>query len=277
MSAPEGLDLHRLRAIRGARRPEPTHLIARIEAHLAEHDGYLALSGGKDSVVVAHLARQADPACPMVWFDSGLEWPETRTYLADLADAWNLNLAVVHPQPDALEVMEASGTWHLDRPRQAVPSLSQVCIDIPAATAHERYGPGELWGVRASEAGGRRAMYATALRREVERSCDGCCSSARERAAAHGGVVRRDDGTTAYGPIWDWSTSAVFEYVAAHDIPLNPVYGKLRRLGAPETSLRVSHIIDASRLDRGSTTWLQAGWPELWQELVERLPLLADP
>lgn len=180
---------------------------------------------------LAHLARQADPAIPMVWFDSGLEWPETRAYLADLADAWDLNLAVVHPRPDALEVMEASGAWHLDRPRQQVPSLSQVCIDIPAATAHERYGPGELWGVRADEAGGRRAMYATALRREIERSCAGCCASARERAAAHGGVVRRGDGTTAYGPIWDWATSSVFEYVAAHEIPLNPVYAKLRRLG----------------------------------------------
>ena len=160
MSRHEGLDLTRLRALRGRRCPQHGHaeLVARIEDHLQEHDGYVALSGGKDSVAVARLARQADPACPMVWFDSGLEWPETRTYLHALADAWNLNLAIVHPQPDALEVMEASGQWHLDRPLRPVPPLSQVCLDAPAAAAHERYGPGELWGVRAAESAGRRIM-----------------------------------------------------------------------------------------------------------------------
>lgn len=277
MTGPDGLDLHRLRAIRGARAGDTAHLITRIQEHLEEHDGYVAISGGKDSVVVAHLARQADPAVHLVWYDSGLEWPETRTYLHHLADAWNLNLAVVHPTPDALEVMETSGAWHYDRPVQAMPSLSQVCIDVPAATAHARYGPGELWGVRADEAGGRRAMYATALHAETARSCTGCCTTARDRARHHGGVVRRADGTTAYGPIWDWSSPRVWEYLASHDIAVNPVYAKLRRLGAPEEALRVSHIIDGARLDRGATVWLRAGWPDLYDELAARLPVLTDP
>lgn len=278
MSQPEGLDLARLRALRGRRTQHRGHteLVARIEEHLEDNDGYVALSGGKDSVVVAHLARQADPAVPMAWFDSGLEWPETRTYLHELADAWNLNLAIVHPQPDALEVMEASGQWHLDRPRRPMPSLSQVCIEAPAAAAHERYGPGELWGVRAAEAAGRRIMYAAALRRETERTCSSCCATPGQRAARHGGVVRRRDGTTAYGPIWDWSEEQVWQYLDAGDIPVNPVYAKLRRLGAPPRALRVSHIIDGSRLEHGSAIWLRAGWPDLYDELVQRLPLLGD-
>lgn len=276
---PDGLDLDRLRATR-CRRADPTHhelLVRRIGEHLEEHDGYVALSGGKDSVVVADLTRRADPAAPMVWFDSGLEWPETRAYLHELADLWSLNLSIVRPQPNALEVMESSGLWHLDRPRRPVPPLSQVCIDVPAATAHDRYGPGELWGVRADEADGRRIMYAAALRQEVDRACRGsCCSSAGERAAHHGGIIRRLDGTTAYGPIWDWNSERVWEYLAAHEIPVNPVYAKLRRLGAPPRALRVSHVIDGSRLERGSATWLRAGWPDLYDELVERLPMLSD-
>ena len=276
---PDGLDLQRLRAIRG-RRTDRTHLeqlVTRIEEHLDEHDGYVALSGGKDSVVVADMARRADPATPMVWFDSGLEWPETRTYLHELADTWQLNLAIVHPQPDALEVLEASGLWHLDRPRRPVPPLSQVCIDAPAAAAHERYGPGELWGVRADEAAGRRIMYATALRDETARACSHrCCTTPRERAARHGGVIRRLDGTTAYGPIWDWTSEQVWQHLAAGEIPINPVYDKLRRMGAPPRALRVSHIIDGSRLEHGSAVWLRAGWPDLFDELVQRLPLLGD-
>ena len=68
-----GLDIAALRALRGRRTPAPTrHLLERIENHLEAHDGYLAFSGGKDSLVVAHLVRQVDPALPITWFDSGL-------------------------------------------------------------------------------------------------------------------------------------------------------------------------------------------------------------
>lgn len=120
-------------------------------------------------------------------------------------------------------------------------------------------------------------MYAVALRDENARSCSAtCCTDGQERAARHGGIIRRGDGTTAYGPIWNWTDEHVWQYLAAGDIPLNPVYAKLRRLGAPPQALRVSHIIDGSRLERGSATWMRAGWPDLFDELTQRLPLLGD-
>lgn len=275
MTRDPGLDLAMLRAIRGGRR-DHTHLLDRIDAHLEEHDGYVALSGGKDSIAVAHLARQVDPAVPMCWFDSGIEWPETRTYLAQLREAWTLNLTAIRSSPSALEIMAASGRWHLDRPHRPVPLLSEICIDAPSRVAHEHFGPGELWGVRAAESAGRRAAYATALTREVEISCHGCCTSGRDRARHHGGLIRRADDTTAYGPIWDWTTDAVWEYLHAHQIPTNPVYPKLRRLGAPPDAQRVALVIDSARLEHGSAAWLKAGWPDLYADLADQLPLLAD-
>ena len=45
----------------------------------------------------------------------------------------------------------------------------------------------------------------------------------RDRARNHGGLIRRDDGTTAYEPIWNWSTGDVWEYLHAHEIPINPI------------------------------------------------------
>ena len=275
MTEDPGLDLTRLRALRGTQR-DHSHILNRIAAHLEERDGYLALSGGKDSVTVAHLARQVDPAIPMAWFDSGIEWPETRAYLARLREDWNLNLTAIRSSPTALEAMAASGRWHLDRPDRPAPRLSEICIDAPSRTAHDHFGPGELWGVRAAESTGRRITYATALTREVELSCTGTCTTGRDRAANHGGLIRRDDGTTAYGPIWDWSTSDVWEYLHAHDIPTNPIYDKLRRLGAPAGAQRVALVIDGARLEQGSALWLKTGWPDLYAELVEQLPLLAD-
>lgn len=280
--ADPGLDLTALRAIRGRRRGAPRPLLDRIEAHLASHDGYLALSGGKDSVVVADLARQVDPAVPVVWFDSGLEYPEHRAYLERLAAHWRLNLEVVPAAPTALQLLTASGAWDHAAPRRRIPDLKRVLIDIPAAAAHTRHGRGELWGVRAAEAAGRRQLYATQLRLELARACHGCCRPSptgvptREQRGRHGGVITRRDGTTAYGPIWDWSTEQVWQHIAAHDLPLSPVYGTLRALGAPESALRISTVLTATGLEAGRVTWLRQGWPQLYAALVQHLPRLAE-
>ena len=89
-------------------------------------------------------------------------------------------------------------------------------------------------------------------------------------------MVRRQDGTVAYGPIWDWSTERVWDYVAARDLPVNPVYSRLRELGAPETSLRVSTVLRTTGLEQGRVTWLRRGWPDLFDELAARLPRLRE-
>ncbi len=60
-------------------------ILTRIEAHLTRHDGYVAFSGGKDSPIVLALARRVEPDVPVVFFDSGLDYPETYDYLTELA------------------------------------------------------------------------------------------------------------------------------------------------------------------------------------------------
>ena len=85
-AAPAGLDLQQLRGIAARRRGSRAHqhLLDRIGEHLDEHDGFVSWSGGKDSTVVVDLARQVDPHIPVVFFDSGLQFPETIQYLEDL-------------------------------------------------------------------------------------------------------------------------------------------------------------------------------------------------
>lgn len=268
-----GLDLATLRAIRG-RQPDHGALLGRVAAHLEHHDGYVAFSGGKDSAVVLHLARQVDPGVPVVWFDSGLEFPETRTYIADLADAWELNLTVLTPTPNLLEILRATGAWtHQVVDAPAPPDLHRALITAPAAAAHDMLGPGELWGVRSSESAGRRTLHAAAL---AQADVCGCCHSPAHRRSTHGGTITRVDGTVAYSPIWDWRTSTVWEYLAAHAVPPNPLYAKLEALGVPADQARVSHVLDGAHLDRGRATWLKRGWPTLYNEIVADLPLLAD-
>jgi phosphoadenosine phosphosulfate reductase len=267
-------------AARRAPRPTTTELPTRIRAHLDAHDGYVALSGGKDSLVTAHLAVQADPNVPVVFFDSGLEYPETYTYLAQLHEHLGLQLQHVHPHRTALQVLVDSGTWDHDSPTHHPEDLHQVLIAEPAARAHLQHGPGELWGVRASEAHGRRMLYASALRAEIAHNCHDCCPPAerptRTQRARHGGVVRRTDTTVAYGPVWDWTTDEVWAHIARHQLPVNPVYAKLRRLGAPEHAQRVSHMVDGTGLEQGRLTWLRRGWPDLFDELAAVLPRMRE-
>lgn len=284
-----GLDLATLRALHATRPGRATRrerdrreILARIEAHLAVHDGYVAFSGGKDSTVVVDLARRVDPAVPVVWFDSGCEYPETRAYIHDLAQRWRLNLTVIEARPSLLEILVDGGGWDHRAPDAITSSLHAALITAPAALAHEMFGPGELWGVRAAESRGRRHLFATALAHQAKRNCTGCCPetgsslSSRSRRARHGGVVSRVDGTTAYNPIWDWSTARVWEHLAAHAIPANPLYAKLASLGAPEHATRVSHVIDGNGVETGRIVWLRRGWPDLFTQLRRSLPRIAE-
>lgn len=265
-----------LRAIAARRRGTAAyrHLLDRIAEHLDAHDGFVSWSGGKDSTVVVDLARQVDPNVPVVFFDSGLQFPETLRYLQDLSEAWRLNFEVIPAEPDLLTVMVALGGFdhHAPDKRLGV-ELAELMITGPASEAHRRHGRGSLWGVRVQEAPGRGALYRQRLAVETEARQE---QSREEVRAAAGGIVRRIDGTVTYGPIWDWQPDQVFEYLAGRDIEPNPLYRKLADLGVPQRQIRVDSIIDASKLSNGHITWLQKGWPDLFDRLAIALPRLPE-
>lgn len=271
-----GLDIHALRAIAARRRGPQAHrkLLDRIAEHLDEHDGYVSWSGGKDSTVVVDLARQVDPHVPVVFFDSGLQFPETMQYLEETAAAWQLDYHVITADPDLLTVLVAGGGFdHHAVDRRLRGQLADIMISGPADEAHRRHGPGCLWGVRAEESHGRRMLYRRSLAAESRVRQH---SSREDVRAQAGGVVRRVDGTTTYGPIWDWQRGHVFEYLAGRGIEPNPLYRKLADLGVPEAQIRVDSIIDASKLSNGHIAWLQKGWPDLFDRLTRALPRLRE-
>ncbi|MFD6065306.1 phosphoadenosine phosphosulfate reductase domain-containing protein [Rhodococcus wratislaviensis] len=71
--------------------------------------GYVAFSGGKDSLVVLDLARRVEPGVPVVFFDSGLDYPEIYDYLTELAQTWRLDLHRIPTDPPLLQVLADSG------------------------------------------------------------------------------------------------------------------------------------------------------------------------
>jgi phosphoadenosine phosphosulfate reductase len=69
-----GLDVRALQGLRASRR-DLDLIRCRIRAHLDRHEGYVAFSGGKDSLVVLDLVRQVAPETPVAFFDSGWSSP----------------------------------------------------------------------------------------------------------------------------------------------------------------------------------------------------------
>lgn len=222
--------------------------------HVTANKGFVAFSGGKDSVVSLHLALQADPHIPVCFYDSGLEFPENVEYIHSIANLFNLNFHIIKSNPTVLDILRKEAFFdHKRIPVHLATSLIEAKIENPSKEAHERFGPGRIWGLRAEESRGRRMLL-------VPRR----------------GSFESKAGETITSPVWNWSSEQIFAYIEKNNIPENPLYGKMRALGVEEKGLRVGSIIDGSNLDYGRITWLKRGWPEIYDKLRIALPRLDE-
>ena len=70
-----------------------------IERQLRElgKDVAVAWSGGKDSTLVLYFVIQKFPKVPVIFNNTGVEYPETIAFVRDMTVAWNLNLIETKP------------------------------------------------------------------------------------------------------------------------------------------------------------------------------------
>lgn len=258
-------------------RLNPTHLrtlLARthqLETAATEHlknfcshtSGYVAWSGGKDSTAAVTLARKTHPNIPVVFFNSGLEFPETVNYIYQTAEQLSYNFHEILAKPTALEFLIGTGLWehqHRDTTTRSTnpltTSLHRILITEPSLTAHNMFGEGEILGLRAQESAGRR-IHLAKHKGEYGKKLDGrtvqvCC------------------------PLWNWDDGNVNSFLHRENLPANPVYKKLSQLGVPVEQQRAGLILDGNGLEFGRAVWLKQGWPELWENLTECLPALSQ-
>lgn len=64
---------------------------------------YISFSGGKDSTVLRHIIKTMFPDVPAVFVDTGLEYPEIRSFAIDNADV------VLHPKETFPQVLQHYG------------------------------------------------------------------------------------------------------------------------------------------------------------------------
>lgn len=253
MTQPRSLDLSILASSLPSFQKRKAQALGRIETHLSSNGGYVAWSGGRDSTAVVALAREIDPTVPVVWFDSGLEYPENREYILRVTEMLKLNLTIIKASPDALTILRDSGAWDHAALYSQENNIHNVLITQPSDEAHRLFGEGELSGLRAEESTGRRALL-----------------------APKNGTYTRVNGNIVCAPCWPWSSNDVRSAIAGALIPENPVYEKLARLGAPDRAQRVGLVVDGNNPDHGRYTYLKNGWPTLWAELISVLPRLNE-
>lgn len=211
-----------------------TRTLREVEAALAVMaTPYVSISGGKDSTVLLDLVRRVDPAVPAIWSDDELEHDETVAFVRAVPN----HLTVVGHATHA----EWFTSW-TDLPAFRPPEPD--AIPIP--------GLMDVWSIDAGYDGA-----FIGLRAEENRH-------RRIRSARFGPLHRHASGQWRATPIQHWTVDDVWAYIAARDLPYNPVYDTLAQIGVPRPEQRVGPL----PLAQG---WhLKRGWPELFARLEAR-------
>ena len=81
----KGHEIWELRSMQAATLPVKISLTKQRLREWVEHYGldkvFIAFSGGKDSTVLLHIAREMYPSIKAVFYDTGLEYPEIREFV----------------------------------------------------------------------------------------------------------------------------------------------------------------------------------------------------
>lgn len=230
-----------------------------IEAWFNLHpSAWVTFSGGKDSGACVDLARRVFPEVPVVFYNSGLEFPQNLEYIHRVANDWALNLHVIHAKPGALDILRESGQLEAGVPKVQKDELREATITRPIAEAVARFGKRSIYGLRAEESFQRYVLL-----------------------ASRKGVVARHEkdgtlGDEALAPIWQWDGHEVRAYFTRRGIEMNPLYAQQIALGVPERSARVGMLVDSDGINRGRWAVARQLAPDMARLVETHLPGLAQ-
>jgi phosphoadenosine phosphosulfate reductase len=149
-----------------------------------------------EGIVVLHMVREFLPDVPVIFLETGYHFPETIAYRDHMTAAWGLNLINVEPERTVQEQESLFGILNQTAPDRCC-AMRKV---EPLFRALEDY-----------------RVWVTGLRRKQSKSRANL--RAEEMFALPSG-----HRLEKLNPLADWTTSDVWQYAEAHDIPLLPLY-----------------------------------------------------
>lgn len=207
---------------------------------------YIAISGGKDSLVVAALAEAvAGDTVTLHWTDDELEYPETLQWMEWAKREAGDRLIVT------LGRSEHAGwftPWR-SKPfwRDPLPGSQRKTISADNWMARRGHDL-TLLGTRAGESNQRRTWL---LHVRAEHGPAGIYP-------VSGGTGRR------CCPIWDWTDDDVWALIAGWQLPYNTAYDRLAQIGIGRRQRRIGPLPLTPRQT------LADGWPDTLSRLEER-------
>lgn len=214
---------------------------------------YLAecsISGGKDSLVVAHLVTQLDPTIRLVWVNQGplAEWADCLE-LIEWMRSISWNVVELCPPRSLLNLYQDLGLPLEGRMTTALDKkINQRLMYEPLAEYRELNGlRGYAWGIRGAESRGR-AKY----------------------LQAYGDLYQRKDGLWICTPVGWWSTIEIWQYIDAHRLPYPAIYDRDR------LTVRNGPPIGTTGVNWGRIAELRRYHPELYQEFAKHFPQIRN-
>lgn len=165
----------------------------------------VAFSGGKDSLLVLHLIREHYPGVTVAFSNTGVEYPETRAFVSQIAEEWALNLVTLHPyKKNFWQCVKEYG--FSGKKGKAHSPHSRCCYylkEMPMKLAIKKNGWLAIFtGQTASES--RVRMFV-----------------ARDKGTCY---FARDYGAYKINPILWWTEQEVWDFTNQEGLPHNPLY-----------------------------------------------------
>lgn len=211
---------------------------------------YIAFSGGKDSVatlgVVQVVAKRHGLIVPVMWHNSGVEWPGVplmvrRLKACGLVDEFH-EVGTPADIPE-LKRMQARGEI-------SAAQKDKIALFEPVDTfIQERGFTGAAVGLRKEESKGR--------------LLDGI---------VHGEVFEKKDGFMRCLPVNNFTWRDVFAYIATNKLPLHPIYSAPLHGLENRGRIRLSWWLSTDNHRHGELDWIKRNYPQVFARILQEVP-----
>ncbi len=238
-----------------SRHPTASMTPEEIIAKALEHKVYLAWRGGRCSTIALHYALQQAPDIPVMFNNTGVEYPETVKYVRAMAEEWNLNFHELKPEANFWDLVKEHGFPQLRGSSKARRTRKPACCKYLKEDPARKF-------VKDNGLDG----YITGLRVEESRP--------RAFTINQKGVYYQavKDKLWRFHPVAIMTLVDLMKYAKEQAIPLNPLYAQgLPRVGCRPCTGFIGWRQQLAQVNPKFFKWLNReyqksqGEPTLWE------------